>query len=68
MSATRSDFGKTLINYPSLSGDVLTTNSDVLNHYLHLLKNTKSKFFKFLPSFLDLRQQLVIGVFESWFP
>jgi len=69
MSVTRSDSRKSLIKYDSLPDNVLPTNGNVLNHYHHLRKEltkTDPRFFKVLPSFLDVKQKLISDIFGIW--
>ena len=69
MSATRSKFGKFLINCEKFANNVLPSNRNVVNHYEFLRKtlcSTDPKFFKKLPVFTDVKQELVNNVREIW--
>ena len=69
MSATRSKFGKFLISCEKFANNVLPSNRNVVNHYEFLRKtlcSTDPKFFKKLPVFTDVKQELVNNVREIW--
>ena len=69
MRAARFNFRKTLIMDASLAGNALMINKDALNNCISTLKKSSeadSKFFKLLPSFLYVKQQLVSDVVRIW--
>ena len=69
MSATRSKFGKFLISCEKFANNVLPSNRNVVNHYEFLRKtlcSTDPKFFKKLPVFTDVKQELSNNVREIW--
>ena len=59
--ARRSDIGRSFQEFQQLSGNVLPTNSEVVQHYFYLRKNltdSHSKFLNKTPNFADIRDSL----------
>ena len=69
MAFKRSDTEKWIVRYEKLGENVLPLNVDVVKHYYYLRKSyseTRAEFLHKLPSFSDLRNEVVKDVINIW--
>ena len=67
--ARRSDISRSFQEFQQLRGNVLPTNSEVVQHYFYLRKtltDSHSKFLNKTPNFADIRDSLVNDIAVVW--